>query len=85
MGRPTYKAFIALLDNYTAQTGVAEVLTVVEREEISIFLNAILDTPVMQYCHKYLVAKKLAPKGRNEFINMLNLLWFGLYRSSNGA
>lgn len=34
----------------------------------------------MKYCHKYLVLKGIAPADKNEFIAMLNDLWFGLYK-----
>ncbi len=34
----------------------------------------------MQYCHKYLAQKGLAPHDRNGFMKLLHNLWFGLYR-----
>lgn len=46
--RPTFKAFIALLDNYVAQTRV--------RDEELAENCLIMDTAVVQYIHAYLVA-----------------------------
>ena len=78
--RPTFKAFIALLDNYFASTGQAEVVTAEEKAENMQFLNMIMDTAVMQYVHQYLVlTRQTKAKSRDEFIRELNDLWFGLY------
>ena len=78
--RPTFAAFTALLDNYSAQTGVTEVVTAEERAENTKFLNLCMDTQVMQYVHQYLLAtKKTKAVERNQFIAELNELWFGLY------
>jgi poly(U)-specific endoribonuclease len=78
--RPTFKAFIALLDNYIAQTGQSEVVTDEERAENRQFLDMIMDTAVMQYVHAYLVARgKTRASTREQFVAELNELWFGLY------
>lgn len=78
--RPTFKAFIALLDNYFACTGEAEVVTAEEKRENMQFLNMIMDTAVMQYAHQYLLLSgHTKAKSRDEFIRELNNLWFGLY------
>lgn len=78
---PTYAAFIALLDNYTAETGSAELVSREEREENSRFLNLIMDTKPMRYVHQYLVSKhKTQATTREAFIAELNTLWFGLYK-----
>jgi poly(U)-specific endoribonuclease len=78
--RPTFSAFIALLDNYIAETGKAEVVTEEEKRENMNFLNLIMDTAVMQYIHHYLLAKgKTRATSREEFIRELNRVWFGLY------
>jgi poly(U)-specific endoribonuclease len=80
LAKPTFAAFIALLDNYIAETGKAEVVTDEERKENMDFLNLIMDTAVMQYVHHYLIAKgKIRSTDRNDFIRDLNRLWFGLY------
>jgi len=80
--RPTYRAFVALLDNYKAQTGQAERVTNSERRENSDFLDAIMQTAPMQFCHEYL-QKKIPDKvssSQSEFKKLLNKIWFELYR-----
>ena len=80
--RPTYKAFIALLDNYNADVGEAEEVISEERREVSTFLNAIMNTAPMQFCHKYCAANKPdeVPSSRTEFKNLLQKIWFALYK-----
>lgn len=80
--RPTYAAFLALLDNYIAETGVAENVSNVERREISKFLDRIMETGPMQFCHKYCHAKapNRVPADRAGFIRLLKEIWFALYR-----
>ena len=83
--RPTYTAFIALLDNYTASAGQAEVVTAEERHEVSSFLRAIMQTPVMQYCHQYCLATgKITASDPEAFVALLNQLWFELYSRQGG-
>lgn len=78
--QPTFAAFIALLDNYSASTGVTEVVTAEEKAENAKFLNLCMDTAVMQYVHRYLLlTKKTKATERDHFIRELNELWFGLY------
>lgn len=84
--RPTYKAFIALLDNYSAEVGEDEEVLDEEREEIDNFLHAILQTAPMQFCHKYLAANKDdIPSDRSEFKALLHNIWFELYHRSHGG
>ena len=78
--RPTFKAFMALLDNFVAEEGAAEQVTAGERSENALFLELIMDTAVMTYCHRWLAANHKAPADRDEFIGALNRAWFGLYR-----
>jgi poly(U)-specific endoribonuclease len=78
--RPTFKAFLSLLDNYSADDGVGENVTKEEREENDAFLNLCADTAVMQYAHKWLAQHKKVPATREGFIAALNTAWFGLYR-----
>lgn len=79
--RPTYAAFIALLDNYIASLGQSEVVDAHELNENRRFLNLIMDTPVMQYAHQYLVRTgKTKASTREQFIVELDNLWFALYR-----
>mmetsp|Transcript_11821 Transcript_11821/g.20028 ORF Transcript_11821/g.20028 Transcript_11821/m.20028 type:complete len:480 (-) Transcript_11821:1052-2491(-) len=85
--RPTYRAFVALLDNYIAETGVAEKVTDVERREVSTFLSAILNTAPMQFCHKYCHAQKPndIPRDIAGFKKLLHRIWFELYRRNRNG
>lgn len=87
LSRPTYKAFCALLDNYTAETGVAENVSEAEREEVWTFLNAIMQTAPMQFCHKYCHANKPdeVPADIQRFLKLLHEIWFELYHRSRGG
>lgn len=82
--RPTYRAFIALLDNYEAECGVAEKVTSTERREMTTFLNAVMETAPMQFCHRYCVAnsEQKIPTSTSEFKKLLYKIWFELYRRS---
>ena len=84
--RPTYRAFIALLDNYNAKTGVAEVVTNSERREVSSFLRVVMQTAPMQFCHKYCLANcDNIPREKDGFMKLLQKIWFDLYNRSHGG
>ncbi|CAB9498579.1 specific endoribonuclease-B [Seminavis robusta] len=85
--RKTYKTFVALLDNYTAEVGKEETLSNAERQEINEFLSAIMQTAPMQFCHRYCRAKKPSdvPESLSGFRNLLFKIWFELYRRSRGG
>ncbi|KAJ3046709.1 hypothetical protein HK097_000605 [Rhizophlyctis rosea] len=74
---PTYTHFINLLDNYHAKAGVAEKIDDAERREQSAFLDSCLKTGPIKYAEKYLRAKGAL---RGDFKEMLNEIWFQLYR-----
>jgi len=82
--RPTYRAFMALLDNYKSQTGQAETVSSHERTENWTFLKTIMQTAPMQFCHKYLHSKKPdeIPADTAGFTKLLYKIWFDLYRRS---
>jgi poly(U)-specific endoribonuclease len=84
--RPTYAAFVALLDNYWSETGRAEVVTDAERSEVWNFLNAVMDTQPMQYCHQYCVRHgSNVPSDPDDFKKLLQKIWFELYRRENST
>lgn len=85
--RPTYKAFVNLLDNYVAETGVSENVSNVERREITVFLSAIMQTAPMQFCHQYLRTKipDKVPADTAGFIKVLHKIWFELYTRTRGG
>ena len=77
--RPTYRAFHALLDNYTSTTGTADVRGAGARAEEGAFLGACLATRPMRYAHAVLVSKGLAPPDPAGFNALLYSLWFAPY------
>lgn len=87
LSRPTYKHFMALLDNYTAETGNAENISDTESSEIRCFLRAIMQTGPMQFCHKYCHSQKPneIPSDSNGFMDILHSIWFELYSRTRGG
>ena len=89
--RPTFKAFRALLDNYSACTGEEEELSEQELRENKSFLNVVMQTAVMKYCHQYCLAKEATyngnpmPESSEGFMHVLNSIWFELYSRSGGG
>ncbi|XP_051886673.1 uridylate-specific endoribonuclease C isoform X1 [Pristis pectinata] len=80
----SFAAFTALLDNYEMSTGIAEVVTPEEMAENFRFLDAILETEVMQLAHQYLVSKNLTSADPQEFKQHLYDIWFRLYSRGGG-
>ena len=82
LDRPTYRAFVALLDNYRRATGGRETISSREEREIDAFLEAILQTAPLQYCYAYLREQKGddIPPSLSEFGELLRDIWFDLYR-----
>ena len=79
--RPTYAAFIRLLDNYNHVIGGAEHSNYEESQEISTFLEAISKTGVMQktllFLHQHGLYCRLLP------IWQMLLFMFPLYQASD--
>lgn len=83
--RPSFSAFLALLNNYNAQVGEKETFTAQNKAEIARFLDSVLATPVMKYCHKYLVAKNFAPADVVQYRQQLYEIWFQPYNRTRGV
>uniref|UniRef100_A0A4W3J5X4 Uridylate-specific endoribonuclease n=2 Tax=Callorhinchus milii TaxID=7868 RepID=A0A4W3J5X4_CALMI len=77
--KETFSAFISLLDNYVADTGEPEVVTAQEEQENHRFLDALMETPVLQIAHSYLVKKGQAQASKEKFKQQLYDIWFRLY------
>lgn len=78
--RPTFCAFKKLLDNYTAETGVPEVVSQDERHEEDTFLTAICETPCIRYAYEWLAANSnMRCQSMGEFSEMLKRMWFDQY------
>lgn len=84
--RPTYRAFLALLDNYIAETGVAESVSDSERSEVKVFLRAVMETAPMQFCHKYCSANaENVLSDKEGFLDLLHRIWVKPYGRSRGG
>jgi len=87
--RPTYRSFIALLDNYVAQTGISETVGGQERMENRAFIDAIMETGPMQFCHSYCRANAKhegsVPSDLTGFKKLLHRIWFELYYRERGG
>ena len=89
--RPTFTTFISLLNNYSAHTGEEEDVTEEELQENRAFLNEVMKTAPMKYCHQYCVAKGITYRGNeisdneSQFKQVLNSLWFDMYSRSGGV
>ncbi|XP_048465931.1 uridylate-specific endoribonuclease B-like [Rhincodon typus] len=77
--RKTFSAFISLLDNYEADTREPEVIIPEEEVEIRSFLDAVMETPVLQIAHRYLIKKRTVKVNKEEFKQQLYDIWFCLY------
>ena len=69
-----------MLDNYESCTDAAEVVTSEEVEESCDFIDACMETAVMQEAHSYLVAQDKAPEDIGSFKRLLYKIWFRIYR-----
>ncbi|CAH1775631.1 unnamed protein product [Owenia fusiformis] len=84
LSRPTFAAFRALLDNYIPEIGIEEPPCAQCRQEEDAFINAILDTDVMQQAWDFLVTHGFASSDRNSFVQQLKDTWFLKYSRSQG-
>jgi poly(U)-specific endoribonuclease len=84
--KPTFRAFMALFNNYVEMTGLTETVTQEERVEMRVFLHEIIKTPVMQYCHSYLLRLGKTHAATEEaFISVLYQIWFEMYSRKGGV
>lgn len=81
--KPTYAAFIKLLDNYDRKTGIDETYSPEELKEQQHFLQEIMKTKLMKELYKFFHQKDLYTTEK-EFIDDLQKMWFGLYSRSSG-
>ncbi|XP_017574143.1 poly(U)-specific endoribonuclease-A [Pygocentrus nattereri] len=82
--KPTYKAFIALLDNYERKTGTSESVSSVEVQEQEKFLmETMKNTHLGKELYSFLNSKGYYSSW-DEFLEDLKMMWFGLYSRNNG-
>lgn len=76
----TIKKLIALHDNYEPVVSEEEDVTREERQEEFDFLDACVDTRVMEIAHQFLVSKGiLSSEDKVHFKRILHRMWFALY------
>jgi len=83
--RPTYEAFINLLDNYNHHVGSAEVTSYTESREIDAFLLEVSKTSVMQKTLAFLQHKGYAGSSWIPFEAQLREIWFDFYPRHGGT
>lgn len=79
LARPTYAAFIKLLDNYVVNAREAEEETAEERQEIDAFLDAVCETKVAKLARTYINDQLGEALTEKQFRAALDRLWFTLY------
>lgn len=80
----TFARLIALLDNYTPETGIVETCGTPCREEEDAFLDDILQTRPIQLLHDWLSGQGLASSSTTVFKESLRQYWFMKYTRSKG-
>jgi len=79
LSKPTYSAFMSLLDNYYRDTSLREIETDAEKKEIQHFLDLVTQTDVMKLLFQTLVKKGLVANSQSAFRDLLHKLWFVNY------
>jgi poly(U)-specific endoribonuclease len=66
---------------------VARIVTDKERAEMQRFLEAVMETAPMQFCHEYChaIAPQRVPSDQKAFQQLLFKMWFELYRRERGG
>ncbi|PIO33690.1 hypothetical protein AB205_0200010 [Aquarana catesbeiana] len=81
--KPTYAAFLNLLDNYDRKTGIDESYSPQEVKEQEHFLQEVMKTKPLKELYKFFHEKGLYTSEK-EFTDDLHKMWFGLYSRSSG-
>lgn len=85
--RSTYRAFVALLDNYVAEVNTTEVVSAEEEVETRTFIDAVMHTEPMRFCHAFCRSERpeRIPSDPAEFADLLHKLWFKQYKRTKGG
>ncbi|XP_049636900.1 uridylate-specific endoribonuclease-like [Suncus etruscus] len=81
--KPTYRAFINLLNNYHPKTGQGEHFSAQQLAEQDTFLEEVMKTNVMKELYGFL-HRKNHYNSEEEFVKDLKNMWFGLYSRDKG-
>ena len=76
---PTVAKLLALHDNYEPCVSEEEDVTREEIQEEWDFLDAVIDTKVMEIAREFMVGKGLLPDDITVFKRFLHRMWFSLY------
>ncbi|ERE85053.1 poly(U)-specific endoribonuclease-like protein [Cricetulus griseus] len=76
--KPTYAAFINLLNNYQRATGHGEHFSAQQLEEQAVFLREVMKTAVMKELYGFLHHQNRY-SSEQQFVDDLKNMWFGLY------
>ncbi|XP_064447424.1 uridylate-specific endoribonuclease isoform X2 [Mirounga angustirostris] len=80
--KPTYAAFISLLNNYQRATGRGEHFSAQQLAEQDAFLGEVMKTAVLKELYGFLRHQNRY-SSEQEFVNDLKNMWFGLYSRGN--
>uniref|UniRef100_A0A0N4Z141 Endoribonuclease n=1 Tax=Parastrongyloides trichosuri TaxID=131310 RepID=A0A0N4Z141_PARTI len=84
--KPTYKAYIDLMDNYIPDVGTPEQTTQEENNEMTTFYEAIMKTEIGSKLFNLLKTKGHPyAKDKKTFKKWIMQLWFGLYSRAKGV
>ena len=75
--KPTFAAFQALLNNYQKNVTIQDTFTAQQLAEEVAFIDAVMETSVMQSLHTFLVSKGEASADVAVFKQFLSTIWFG--------
>ncbi|KAK4020583.1 poly(U)-specific endoribonuclease homolog [Daphnia magna] len=75
--KPTFAAAQALLNNYQKNVTIQDTFTPEQLAEEVAFIDAVMETGVMQQLHAFLVSKGEASADVAEFKQFLSTIWFG--------
>ncbi|NP_001074167.1 uridylate-specific endoribonuclease A precursor [Danio rerio] len=84
LSKPTYEAFLDLLDNYKKMTGEVEDVPSHEEQEQDSFLQQTMNTNLGKELFNFLHSKGVYGS-QSEFLQDLKMMWFGLYSRSDGV
>ncbi|XP_055299566.1 endoribonuclease CG2145-like [Sitodiplosis mosellana] len=81
---PTIAKLVALFDNYELDASDSEEVTPEEQIEEMEFIDAVLDTQVMQTAMNFLHKKGYIRSSRDAQFDLLRDIWFGMYPRTRG-
>lgn len=78
-GSETAQALLPLLDNYEPDVGQPERDNMMEKMEMQIFMDAVMNTPEMRETYNFLKEKGIFTGSRDSFVAHIRKIWTGLF------